>query len=316
MQKTINELYDVLEEAASICKSDYISLSGGLDSSILAYLLKEKNISAVAIITKDFVASDLTYCQMISSKLGLPLDLRTESTEELLSAIEETIKILKIFNNIEIRNSVVMYLALNAIKEKGHNGIITGDGADELFAGYSFFLNKNEKELQNDLERIWDIMHFPTKKIGEALGVKVETPFLFENVVEFAKNVPVNLKVKEENGKKFGKWILRKAFEKKLPNAIVWRKKVPVQDGSGTSGLTNLFDVIISNDVFKTRVEQIQEQDNVIIQSKESLHYYDIYKKFFKPPFKLHSSESKCPFCQWEIKPDTKFCRMCGSFPI
>jgi len=35
-----------------------------------------------------------------------------------------------------------------------------------------------------------------------------------ENMVKFAKSIPINLKVKEENGEKFGKWILRKAFEK------------------------------------------------------------------------------------------------------
>ncbi len=59
--------------------------------------------------------------------------------EEIITAIDETIKILQIFNNIEIRNSVVMYLALNSIRKEGHTSIITGDGADELFAGYNFF---------------------------------------------------------------------------------------------------------------------------------------------------------------------------------
>ena len=38
-----------------------------------------------------------------------------------------------------------MYLVLNSLKQKGENKIITGDGADELFAGYNFFLKKTHK---------------------------------------------------------------------------------------------------------------------------------------------------------------------------
>lgn len=37
--------------------------------------------------------------------------------DELLSAVNETIKILKVFNDIEIRNAVVMYLSLQTVKK-------------------------------------------------------------------------------------------------------------------------------------------------------------------------------------------------------
>ena len=305
-----------MEEATSNCSSRYISLSGGLDSSIISYFLKNKKISAIAIITKEFIATDLTYCQLIANKFGFPLDLRNISTEELLAAVKETIKILKNFNSIEIRNSVVMYLALKSIKEKGGEGIITGDGADELFAGYNFFLKKNAGDLQNELERIWDVMHFPTRKIGEELGITVESPFLNENVIEFAKSVPANLKVRNEGDKKYGKWLLRKVFEDKLPKSIVWRDKSPLQDGAGTTALSHLFDILISNEAFKTRVKKIKNSERVVIQSKESLHYYDLYRNYYEPPFKLHSALKKCPYCQYEVKPNIKFCRMCGSFPL
>ncbi len=66
----------------------------------------------------------------------------------------------------------------------------------------------------------------------------MKTPFLNDNVLNFAKTIPVNLKVKEDNGKMYGKWILRKVFENKLPKSVVWRKKSPMQDGAGTTGVT------------------------------------------------------------------------------
>lgn len=316
LQKFLEKLYDILDESTSNCKARTLALSGGLDSSIIAYFLKEKKCNAISISTEDFIATDLPFCQIVAKKFNLKLEMKVVSIENLLSAIEETIKILKVFNEIEIRNSVVMYLAIKFAKENGQHSIITGDGADELFAGYHFFLKKNDVELQKDLERIWKIMHFPSKKIGQALGITVETPFLDKKVIDFAKKIPVNLKVGKKDEKKYGKWILRKIFENKLPETIVWRDKSPMQDGAGTTGLTHLFNTLISDKIFNTKFKQIQESDNVSLQSKESLHYYEIYRKYFEPPYKLHSSNNKCPNCQFEVKSDSKFCRMCGSFPI
>ena len=66
MEDVSKKLYQILEESCNSCKSNMISLSGGLDSSIIAHFLKGKNPKGVAIISEDFVSTDLTYCQMIS----------------------------------------------------------------------------------------------------------------------------------------------------------------------------------------------------------------------------------------------------------
>ncbi|MBC8517061.1 MAG: 7-cyano-7-deazaguanine synthase, partial [Nitrosopumilus sp.] len=242
MEEFSQKLYDTLEEACNESKSNLISLSGGLDSSIIAYFLKQRKPKTIAVIAEDFVSTDLTYCQMISKEMELPITIYNVKIAEILEAIEETIKILKNFNDIEIRNNVVMYLAIKWAKENGEKSIITGDGADELFAGYSFLINKSEEELTREIKRICSVMHFPTQKIGEALGVTIESPFLNEKVMDLAEKIPVNLKVRNENEKRYGKWILRKTFEKYIPQQIAWRDKSPMQDGAGTSGLTNLFD--------------------------------------------------------------------------
>ncbi len=316
MEEIFSKLYEKLKESALSCTSNDIALSGGLDSSILAYFLKDRKPRATAVITKDFLASDLTYCQLVAKTFDLSLDIKTVQTSELLEAVEETIKILEIFNDIEIRNSVVMYIVLKTIKEKGSDSIITGDGADELFAGYSFFKNKSESELDEELKRVWSVMHFPSIKLGEKIGVKIESPFLNEDVAEFAKTIPANYKVRDEKEGRFGKWILRKIFEDKLPQQIVWREKSAMQDGSGTVGLTQLFDSVITDSIFEKRKNEIQESDGVTIRSKESMHYYEIYRKYFELPSELHSSTSICPYCKYSVEINGKFCRMCGAFPI
>ena len=307
------DLYKILDDSCNSCKSNLIALSGGLDSSIIAYFLKHRKPKTIAIIAEDFVSTDLTYCQRIAKEMDLPLVIHYVKTTMILEAVEETIRILKNFNDIEIRNNVVMYLAIKWAKDNGENSIITGDGADELFAGYSFLINKSESELESEIERICSVMHFPTQKIGKELGIDVETPFLKDSVVELAKKIPSNMKVKKEKDRKHGKWILRKTFEKYLPQQIIWREKSPMQDGSGTVGLTNLFESIINEEKYIEKKLTTEKEDGVIIRSRESMHYYEIYKKLFGVPKK--STENACPYCKHVVE-NSKFCRMCGAFPI
>ncbi len=316
LQEICSNLHKLLSIAVSDCKSESIALSGGLDSSILAFCLNDKKINAFTTIAKDFVSTDLVYSQLVAKQTGLSLEVQTASIEQLLSAIDKTIKILKVFNPIEIRNAIVMFLTISMVKERGYSSIITGDGADELFAGYRFFQKMTPRELQKDLERIWQVMHFPTKTIADSIGVDVEMPFLNDSVVKYAKSIPADLKVHEEKGKKFGKWILRKSFEKVIPKEIVWREKSAMQDGSGTSGLTSFFSNLISDSVFKDKLLLYLEAEKVRLGTKESLYYYEIYRKYYDPPVFLGVSKSRCPECNGVIPTDAHFCRLCGSFPI
>ena len=314
MEEITKKLYQILEESCNLCESELIALSGGLDSSIISHFLRGKKVEGIAIISEDFVSTDLTYCQRISKETGIPLTIYNSTTSEILEAVENTIKILKNFNDIEIRNNVVMYLAIKWAKDNNKKSVITGDGADELFAGYNFLVNKPEKELESEIKRVCSIMHFPTQEIGKHLGIKIESPFLNQKIVEIANQIPVNLKVKEENGTRYGKWILRKTIEKYIPEQIVWRKKSPMQEGAGTVGLTNLFESIINEEKYVEKKLTIEKNDQVIIRSRESMYYYEIFRKLYGTPVE-EDLVSKCPYCKHGIN-NSKFCRMCGAFPI
>ena len=316
MTEKETRIYAILDEVISQCEADWISLSGGLDSSIIGHFIKDRSPKAIVVITEDFIASDLSYSQIVSKHLGIPLEIHNVSTEQILDGIKNTIKILKNFNDIEIRNSVVMYVSLDALNKKGVKSVLTGDGADEIFAGYNFLLKKSETELTDELNRIKKIMHFSSQEIAKKFGIKIESPFLDDRVMEFAQSIPLSMKVEQRNQKVFGKYILRKTFEEYLPTSIVWREKSPMQEGAGTSGLTNLFETIITDTVFSEKTKEIKEKDNVVIRTKESLHYYQIFKENFDLNEKSDLNKKLCPDCTSEIDENSKFCRMCGKFPI
>ena len=315
MTDDIMEIRSILEESLTVSDSKWVAFSGGLDSSIVAKIKSNDDISGMTIITKDFVGTDLTYSQITAKHIGIPLELKYVEINDMLSAITETIKILKNFNDIEIRNSIVSYLYLSELKEKNVSKVVTGDGADEIFAGYNFLIQKDHTEIKNELKRMKEIMHFPSQKIAHELGMSIEMPFIGEKIIKLAETLPVNSLVNKKNEKTFGKWILRKAFESDLPSSVVWRQKTPMQDGSGTGALTKLFESIITDEIFNEKSKKIKEKDGVTIRTKESLHYYETYRKEFEIPA-TKNGMSLCSDCNSEITNNSKFCRMCGKFPL
>ena len=305
----------VLEEITSRCDANWIAFSGGLDSSILGYIKKEQDLNAITIIAKDFLGTDLEYSQIVSRHINIPLELKYANIDKILDAVKNTIRILKNFNDIEIRNSIVSYLYLHALKEKNVKKVITGDGADEIFAGYNFLIKKDHDKLQSELKRMKKIMHFTSEKIACQLGISVQMPYIDENIIKLVETLPMEQLVNQRNGTKFGKWILRKAFENDLPQNVIWREKTPMQNGSGTNGLTKLFDSIITDDIFQEKIKKIKNEDDVLIRTKESLHYYELYRENFKIP-ESNVEKDICSDCKAELLINSNFCRMCGKFPL
>ena len=307
-------LYGALKRACESCTSDLIALSGGLDSTIIAHLRGGSRPGAVTVIARDFVSTDLTYCQMAARHAGLPLSIHGVETAEILEGVEETVRILGNFNDIEIRNSVVMYMAMRWARDNGRRSITTGDGADELFAGYGFLRDMSGTDLEAEVGRICSAMHFPAQEIGRALGVGVESPFLDGAVVERAGQIPAGRKVGEAGGRRHGKLVLRRTFDGLIPSQIAWREKSPMQDGAGTAGLTGMFEAVVGRESFEEKRRAVRERDGVTIRSRESMHYYEIFRRLFGPPADA-GARDPCPYCGHDSG-GSRFCRMCGAFPI
>ena len=72
--------------------------------------------------------------------------------------------------------------------------------------------------------------------------------------------------------------------------------------------------IVISDEDFEKRKNEIIDKDDVILRTKESLHYYEIFRKLFGSPAD-DKAENRCPYCKHNVE-NSKFCRMCGSYPI
>ena len=314
-EELCRELRDVLIAAVERNLGDTILLSGGLDSSIIALLAsKMGDLKAISICLKDSPCKDLKYARIVADFLDIEHLIFLFDIDELKEGIRETIRVLKTFDPMEVRNSAAIYMALRYAREIGGELVMTGDGGDELFAGYSFLYNLSLDELDIKIRRLWRRMSFSSVKLGEALGIEVRQPYLDREVMSFAERLDSRFRVGFRDGRKYGKYILRVAFEDQLPEEIVWRVKVPIEGGCGTSNLPKIFENNIKD--FKELRGRYLIEDGVKIRSQEQLFYYQIYRRFFGPPHPDGSTGKICPLCHSNIPEDAIHCRVCGAYPI
>jgi asparagine synthase (glutamine-hydrolysing) len=297
---------------------DSILLSGGLDTSIIAAMTPtyDKKIQAFTLIMNDSPATDLVYSKIVAEKFGFEHEIIMVDFDEIEMILPEAIKVLRSFDPMEVRNSVAIFLCMKMAESRGFTRVLTGDGADELFAGYDFVISHQKTESQTILSHLWEVMHFSSIPLARSLGIEAILPYLDEKVRDFAmQKIPFEYLVGESGGQTFGKYILRKAFENMLPEEIVWRKKTPIEHGSGTTILPMLYSKRMSNDEFSEKKRRIFESDGVRIRDKEQLHYYEFYRNEFGPPG-ANSSGRICPACNSKILKLTTFCVTCGEYPI
>lgn len=323
MQVTLaHYLRDLLKAVLREMDAPAILFSGGLDTTVLAYLAaRQKGMAAVTVVVNG-KSKDEPYAVQAAREFGMSHVLVRPDYDQLLGVLPQTVKLLKSFDPMTIRNTVATHVGLLTLKEMNLKSVLTGDGADELFAGYNFALDRSPEELRKLLWRLWKVMSFSTVELGTRLGIRVQTPYLHPLVREFAKKVPAECLVAERDGKKHGKAILRRALEGDISQNLLWREKCPVEFGSGTTGLTAFLSVRQSDQDFKKESEIFLRADGIKIRDKEHLYYYKLYRSQFGPPRKAGKGGSPpvqraCPDCGAAVSnPDTDFCNLCGAWPV
>jgi asparagine synthase (glutamine-hydrolysing) len=290
-----------LKGAVKRNKADGILLSGGLDSSILAFL--SPGIKAFTVFLKPW-GDDRKFVSSVVQHLGLEHCQGEISVDEAIEGVPEVIKILRTFDPA-IPNDLAIYFGMKLAREKGIKSVMTGDAGDELFAGYSFMF---KLDLNEYIPRIAGTMHFSSQDIGSAAGLEIKQPFIDKKFIKFALSVEPGLKVMKKGWRTFGKWILRKAFEKNLPGEIIWQGKRPIEKGSGFTLLREIIESKISDSKFEKRSRDYP----IKFISKEHLYYYEIYKKVVGDIPKPLKGEVGCPGCGAGILKGAMHCRICG----
>lgn len=291
-----------------------ILLSGGLDTSIIAHLAAPRGLKSAVTVVLGGAAPDAPYASRIAERLGLEHRVVDPGLDGLLGEVPFVVRTMRTFDPMEVRNSVVVARALREARTLGLRSVYTGDAADELFGGYSFLWPKSEEEFARSSERMVQVMRFSSFPMGEALGVEVHAPFMDPAVVEFSRRLGKSEKVAEVDGTTHGKYLLRLAFPE-VENR--WRRKDPIEVGSGSRALTEYLGRRTSPGDFERERSAIQREEAIEIRDPEHLAYYRVFREVFgdHPPIPRCGADP-CAKCGFELySRESDFCVTCGAWP-
>lgn len=272
-------------------------LSGGVDSSVVAALLAKhyqatgKNIKTFSIGFED--STDLKCARIVADHIGSEHHEIRMNYSDAIKRIPDVIRDLETNDITTIRAATGMYLLSEHISKNFEEIVIfSGEGADELLAGYLYFhYADSSKGIENESIRLvknlpyYDVLRADRSTASHGLELRV--PFLDKNFVHFCMAINGDMKGPQQN---IEKYYLRKAFEDILPKEIVWRRKEAFSDGVG--GLSKPWYRWIQEDIDKNYHDDkiiYQDEGNCItvkdelsnFPSREAWYYNHIFRKYY-----------------------------------
>ena len=193
-----------------------VLVSGGLDSSIIASILKELESEVTWFSIEN---GETPYVKELSDHLKTPINfLEYEMNPKIIN------KIYVDWNEtpVDLGSVIPQYHLFEAVKKKsGYRIVISGDGSDELFGGYSRIHEYDSQK--SDIFEELSFYHLPRlDKMSMAHTLELRNPFLNLDIVRFAMHLPLEWRTDKK--------ILKDTFGPILPPSIINRKKEPLKN--------------------------------------------------------------------------------------
>jgi asparagine synthase (glutamine-hydrolysing) len=258
-----------------------VFLSGGLDSTLVAAIAAKtlpegEKLQTFAVGAEG--SSDVEAARQAAEFLGSEHHERIYTQDEALAAVPNVVRAIEHFDPSLVRSAVPNYL-LAEMTARHVKVVLTGEGADELFAGYEYLREySGDGELHDEIVRTVEGLHNlnlqRADRVTMAHGLEARVPFLDRNVIAMAMRLPAEAKFAERHEPE--KRILREAFEGWLPHDLLWREKEQFGDGSGAADvLTDEIESHLSDEEFESERGELDPP----LRTKEELHYYRIWKE-------------------------------------
>jgi len=253
-------------------------LSGGLDSSALAALARPwaKRLHTFAGGLPG--APDLAFAREAAAFIGSEHHEVVVSPSELPELLPAVIHHLESFDALLVRSSIMNYrVAERAAQYVG--AVFSGEGGDELFAGYHYLKTLEGAELARELVDITGRLHNTAlqrvDRSAAAHGTVAHTSFLHPRVLSYALAIPTEWKLHRG----VEKWILRQALVGTLPPDVLDRPKAKFWEGAGVGErLAGYAEARVSDADFRREREL---PNGWRLNSKEELLYYRLFREQF-----------------------------------
>jgi len=226
-----------------------IIFSGGIDSVIIAWLAKKMVREVICYTGGVEGSSDIAFARKIAKRLNLKLRVNELTHNEVEEMIPEVINTIEHTNAGQVEVAIPVYAAVKLAHEDGIKVMFSGQAADELFGGYSWYSTivrdgggyaGLRHYMNEDIQLLYKETLEREDKITMAHSIEMREPFLDLRLIRLSMKIDLRLNVKGVSDA-FGKHVHRKlAQELGIPRDIAYRSKEAAQHGSGIHQVIDL----------------------------------------------------------------------------
>ena len=262
-----------------------VLLSGGLDSSLIAYMTHEIKPDIECFTVSMEEGQDLPLAKDVTKYLGVKHHILMFGEKEIREILPLAIHHQEMYEESCVHGAIANFLAGRFVSP--HTKVVlTGEGADEIFGGYDgqFKQGSNPEEVASIVDNLINVAHNTAlqrlDRLNAANSYESRTPFLDAGVMDFALKIPLQHKIYGEE--QTGKWIVRQAFEGCLPDHIIYQTKRFFAQGSGVAYIMR---AQAEKEISQAELDKFNKvEGNPYLSSVEELYYYRIFKQTFPIP--------------------------------
>ncbi len=221
-------LQEAIIKAVSLRATEGITaLSGGVDSALVAALAGRP---CLCVGVAD--SHDLRRAQKVAGELDLSLECRVVTPSEIEDALVIVSGLIQDPTPVDISIATTLFFVAEKARELGYERILTGQGADEVFGGYSRYLERSSEELIETFAA--DFAGLPRQGLRDQTiagyhDTWLSMPYLDIRVVCAAASIPPHEKVRDGIRKR----PLREVAACYLPEETAYYDKKAMQYGTG-----------------------------------------------------------------------------------
>jgi asparagine synthase (glutamine-hydrolysing) len=246
MEEAAQRLVDVLlqssKERVSDVKEVAVAFSGGIDSSIIAFLIKLWDVNA-QLIYVTLEGQETAFVEQAAKALDLPLHVVAYSIDEVEETLPKVLWLIEEPNPINASIGVPMFWVAEQTVKLGLKVLMAGQGGDELFGGYHRYLEDYAKHglagvqrrLYLDVVSAYESNLQRDNKVCAFHNVELRMPFVDWEVIQLALSFPAELKIASPKDT-LRKRVLRHAAKRLgIPKYITQKPKKAIQYSTGVN---------------------------------------------------------------------------------
>jgi asparagine synthase (glutamine-hydrolysing) len=220
-------------------------LSGGVDSSLIAALASQE-VGRIKTYSLGFEgSSDVQNAAEVAQLIDSEHHVVTVGTEELANLVDHVIALTASMERWTVTAGVATYLVARQARADGLKVLLSGEGADELFAGYDEFQGLQPTELRPVLNQyLADLGATECLRLDRctmAVGLEARVPYLAHPLVAYARTLTDGDLISRPPDQPERKIALRRCALDVVGPTVAYRTKEEFANGSGiTSAIVRL----------------------------------------------------------------------------